>query len=307
MSTIQLNIFLICNRLRYDVVHKFGGCMNIRNKIYISVGLVLPVTLIYYLTYVSVDKLFSKWCKTNYCFEFPPYTDTLAIYVAVVGLYFVVHSLDAWKHQDKYQTAKINLVKLHEISSILLTFKNKLSDFDKVYVKYYLNSTSDNEITQTNSFKKYEEIKSILKIEDKIEECDLDINTKSINLFQSDFESCISLAKKYIHEIDKEVINLNNEKRVRINNRITKKEDDKKAKEEKVKNMSEGTFKMLAMASLRAERISSSEDTTFFSDLIKLDINTEDFNKILEAKNNEFIKFIDTLENIQDKINDHLS
>jgi hypothetical protein len=86
----------------YDVVHKFGGCMNIRNKIFISVGLVLPVTLIYYLTYVSVDKLFSKWCKTNYCFEFPPYADTLAIYVAVVGLYFVVTSLNEWKTQEKY-------------------------------------------------------------------------------------------------------------------------------------------------------------------------------------------------------------
>lgn len=286
---------------------RLGGFMKLEDKIYASIGLTVFLTIAYYYAYSFVDLYVSKLCDKYVCFEFPPYADFLAIWAAIIGLYFVVTSLDAWKHQDKYQTAKINLVKLHEISSILLTFKNNLSDFDKVYVKYYLNSTSDNEITQTNSFKKYEEIKSILKIEDKIEECDLDINTKSINLFQSDFESCISLAKKYIHEIDKEVINLNNEKRVRINNRITKKEDDKKAKEEKVKNMSEGTFKMLAMASLRAERISSSEDTTFFSDLIKLDINTEDFNKILEAKNNEFIKFIDTLENIQDKINDHLS
>jgi hypothetical protein len=286
---------------------RLGGFMKLEDKIYASIGLTVFLTIAYYYAYSFVDLYVSKLCDKYVCFEFPPYADFLAIWAAIIGLYFVVTSLDAWKHQDKYQTAKINLVKLHEISSILLTFKNKLSDFDKVYVKYYLNSTSDNEITQTNSFKKYEEIKSILKIEDKIEECDLDINTKSINLFQSDFESCISLAKKYIHEIDKEVINLNNEKRVRINNRITKKEDDKKAKEEKVKNMSEGTFKMLAMASLRAERISSSEDTTFFSDLIKLDINTEDFNKILEAKNNEFIKFFDTLENIQDKINDHLS
>ena len=286
---------------------RLGGFMKLEDKIYASIGLTVFLTIAYYYAYSFVDLYVSKLCDKYVCFEFPPYADFLAIWAAIIGLYFVVTSLDAWKHQDKYQTAKINLVKLHEISSILLTFKNKLSDFDKVYVKYYLNSTSDNEITQTNSFKKYEEIKSILKIEDKIEECDLDINTKSINLFQSDFESCISLAKKYIHEIDKEVINLNNEKRVRINNRITKKEDDKKAKEEKVKNMSEGTFKMLAMASLRAERISSSEDTTFFSDLIKLDINTEDFNKILEAKNNEFIKFIDTIENIQDKINDHIS
>ena len=93
--------------------------MKIRNKIYWSVGLVLPGTGLYYLTFVSVDKLFSKWCKTNYCFEFPPYADTLAIYVAVVGLYFVVTSLNEWKTQEKYFKSRVNFEILSEMCAVL--------------------------------------------------------------------------------------------------------------------------------------------------------------------------------------------
>ena len=111
--------------------------MNIRNKIYISVGLVLPVTLIYYLTYVSVDKLFSKWCKTNYCFEFPPYADTLAIYVAVVGLYFVVTSLNEWKTQEKYFKSRANFEILSEMCAVLKNMDEDLLNLKKTNLSNY--------------------------------------------------------------------------------------------------------------------------------------------------------------------------
>ncbi|MFV5370042.1 hypothetical protein VXO74_15180 [Acinetobacter junii] len=280
--------------------------MKLEDKIYASIGLTVFLTIVYYYVYSFVDLYVSKLCDKYVCFEFPPYADVLALWVAIIGLYFVVTSLDAWKHQDKYQTAKINLIKLHEISSILLRFKNNLSNFDEVDVKYFLNSISDNEITETNSFKKYEELKSILTIKDKIEECDLDINTKSINLFQSDFEYCISLAKKYLQEIDKEVIKLNDEKIVNINKRITKEEEDKKAKKEKINNMPDGIFKTLAEVELGASNYSLTKDITLNSDLINLDINTKELKNVLESKNNYYIKFISKLESIQDKINNYL-
>ena len=280
--------------------------MTLRNKILSAIGLGMILTILYYYIYAYFQIWFEGLCKKNYCIEFFPIGDFIACYIAIVGLYFVVTSLDAWKHQDKFQTAKINLVKLHEIDSILLTFKNNLSNFDECYVKYYTNSLSDNEITETNLFKKYKALKSHLKIQDKLEECDLDINTKNINLFQNYFESCISSAKTYIQEIDKEVIKINNEKRVHINNRITKHEEDKKAEEEKINNMPSGIYKTLAMASLRASNISSLENTTIYSDIIKLDINLEDFKKIIGSKNNEYIKFSTSLKDIQNKVNKHL-
>ncbi|WP_168379745.1 hypothetical protein [Acinetobacter cumulans] len=270
--------------------------------IWAAIGFICSIGAYYYLS-LAIEWIWSDICAKHYCMKTLSLAEFLAIEAALIGVYFVVSSLDDWKHQDKFQTAKINLVKLHEIDSILLTFKNNLYNFDECYVKYYTNSLSDNEITETNSFKKYKAIKSHLKIQDKIEECDLDINTKSINLFQNDFESCISLAKKYIQEIDKEVIQINNERRVHINSRITKQEDDKKTEKEKINNMPDGFLKTLAEVSLGAARISSSEETTLYSDLIKLDINLEDFKKIIESKNNEYIKFSNSLKNIQNKVN----
>lgn len=93
--------------------------MKIRNKIYWSIGLVIPGTVLYYLIFVLVDKLFSKWCKTHYCFEFPPYADSLAIYVAVVGLYFVITSLNEWKTQEKYFKSRANFEILSEMCAVL--------------------------------------------------------------------------------------------------------------------------------------------------------------------------------------------
>lgn len=279
---------------------------NIKEKFYMSICVTMIITFLYYLTFSFAELHMQKFCKSHVCFDFMPYADFIAIWVAIIGLYFVVTSLDDWKHQDKFQTAKINLIKLHEIDSIILKFKNNLSNFDECYVKYNTNSLSDNEISETNSFKKYKAIKTHLKIQDKIEECELDIKTKSINLFQNDFESCISLAKKYIQKIEKEVIQKNNERIVHINNRITKQEDDKKIEKEKINNIPDEFLKTLAQVSLGAARASSSEDTKLYSDLIKLDINFEDFKKIIKSKSNEYMKFSTSLRDIQNKVNKHL-
>lgn len=269
-----------------------------------SVGFICSIGIYYYLS-LAIEWMWSDVCAKHYCMKTLSLAEFLAIEAALIGVYFVVSSLDDWKHQDKFQTAKINLVKLHEINSIISTFKNNLSNFDECYVEYFPNSLSDNDIKETNSFKKYKAIKNRLKIQDKIEECELDINTKNINLFQNNFESCISLAKKYIQEIDKEITKLNNEKRVHINNRIIKHEEDKKANEERVNNMPDGLKKTFALASLGAARISSSEDTIIYSDINKLDINPEELEKIIEFNNNEYVEFSNLLKDIQDKVNNH--
>jgi len=280
-----------------------GGIMKLEDKIYGAIGLTVFLTIAYYYAYSFVDLHLSKLCDKYVCFEFPPYADFLAIWSAIIGLYFVVTSLDAWKDQDKYQTAKINLVKLHEIDSILLKFKNKLSNFDECYVEYFPNSLSDNDIKETNSFKKYKAIKSRLKIQEKLEECDLDINKKSVNLFQNDFESCINLAKTYIQGIEIEISNLNNKKRVEINNKITEQQEKKRKEEELIENMSEGYAKDLLKIAHGASNYSFSLNPTSNNDTDKLDINYKDLKKITESKNNEYMKFSSLLGKIQTKVN----
>lgn len=278
-----------------------------RFDIRLSIELWILFSVIYYWLYIYLIKFTADYCKIepSYCIEFLPYGDFLAVYVAIVGLYFVVTSLDDWKHQDKFQTAKINLVKLHEINSILLKFKNSISNFDDHYVEYLKNSLSDNDIKETNQFKKYKAIKCKLKIQEKIEECELDIKEKNINLFQNNFESCIILAKVYIQELDEEIIKINNEKRVHINNRITKYEKDKKIEEARINNMPDGIQKQMALINLGASRLPHLQDTTIYYEINKLDINTQDLKPIIKSKNNSYIEFSNSLEEIQKKLNNY--
>ncbi|MFK8986688.1 hypothetical protein [Acinetobacter seifertii] len=277
--------------------------MKTRTKgIIAAVGFIFSIG-IYYFLIQGIDWFWSDFCEQSYCMKTLSLAEFLAIEAALIGVYFVISSLDDWKHQDKYQTAKSNLVKLHEINSTLLVFKKKLSNFDECYVEYFPNSLSDNDIKETNSFKKYKAIKSLLKIQEKLEECDHDINKKSVNLFQNNFESCINLAKTYIQEIEIEISNLNNKKRVEINNKITEQQEKKRKEEELIENMSEGYAKDLLKIAHGANKYSFSLNPTSNNDTDKLDINCKDIKEIMESKNNEYMKFSSLLEEIQTNIN----
>ena len=281
----------------YDVVHKFGGCMNIRNKIYISVGLVLPVTLIYYLTYVSVDKLFSKWCKTNYCFEFPPYADTLAIYVAIVGLYFVVHSLDAWKHQDQYQTAKQNIKRLHEIADELKNYNVKLSNLNERYIMLdYTSSTR--EFKNTDLYLKYKDWIEKNGIKNIISDADHKITQQEVNLYQEDFNKLIKICHDYIHDIDQKIMN-----------KDRKIVEDYSKKEEKVKEKREQQL----------SAINNLENTKGKYDVLKLmnigstikdkeypNMTQEDIDRIITEEHNNYKKFEKELRLLQNKLNEYI-
>ena len=296
MSTIQLNIFLICNRLRYDVVHKFGGCMNIRNKIYISVGLVLPVTLIYYLTYVSVDKLFSKWCKTNYCFEFPPYADTLAIYVAVVGLYFVVHSLDAWKHQDQYQISKQNIKLLHTISERLNSFNVKISnvrDFNKEVL--FLNTQRNKEIIKTQLFSRYESLMENLGIIQLVNDTYYKITQMEKGIYQNEFNTIINLAHSYVKNIDSEITDKNAEIMKKYQENIVQNEIDIKQQLAEAEKIKDEDRKRTAKAMISLNRFTNSVEI--------LDLTQNQIDSIVTNNSIHHQNFSIKLSNLQDKLN----
>lgn len=76
--------------------------MNIKEKTYFSIGLTVFIIIAYYYIYSFVELASNNLCKKYICFEFPSLAEVLAIYVAIIGLYFVVTSLDAWKKQHKF-------------------------------------------------------------------------------------------------------------------------------------------------------------------------------------------------------------
>ena len=190
----------------YYVEHLLGGDMKIRNKIYWSVGLVIPGTILYYLIFVLVDKLFSKWCETNYCFEFPPYADSLAIYVAVVGLILVVSSLDDWKHQDKYNNAKNRIAILNQLQPMItIGFGMKLCNFYTVGKGEF-----ESQVTKIDTERNYvvECFNAYLRdtqIYKQIQDLDRENYYVKTCLYQDDFDEVINHAFKFISSCCNEV------------------------------------------------------------------------------------------------------
>lgn len=89
--------------------------IKLRTKVGIALVLTALLSLIYYLTYSYIELYSIKWCKTHICIELPSYEDILAIWVAIVGLYFVVTSLEEWKGQYKFERAQQTFKKVREV------------------------------------------------------------------------------------------------------------------------------------------------------------------------------------------------
>lgn len=182
--------------------------MKLEYKIYWSVGLTVLLTIAYYFVYVFVDLHVSKLCDKYICFEFPPYADVLSIWVAIIGLYFVVSSLDAWKQQDKYNNAKIRIAALNDMNKkITLGFGLKMNSFYD-----YPKPPGENERrvlvfdTQreyvVNKFNAYLEDTNIFNDIRKLEY----ENTHVKNcLYQSDFDFVIQEAYSYISNCVSEI------------------------------------------------------------------------------------------------------
>ena len=172
--------------------------MKIQEKVKIAVGLTLLVPVVYYFIYAFVDLYLSQLCKTYICFEFPPFADVLAIWVALIGLYFVVTSLEAWKNQDKYQTAKNNIRKIHDILDMIKIFNQEMKNLNgmikkdcSIGSKFVMNEDKDIEYQNAYRFQQYEQYLNELKILDLIKDTKYAITKQSMNLYQQKFEEVI--------------------------------------------------------------------------------------------------------------------
>ncbi|CDG75853.1 hypothetical protein J671_2521 [Acinetobacter sp. 1130196] len=118
-------------------------------KIFITTFLVIVLLLGYYVAMVGVLKgWMNNFCQRKYCLEFLSLGDYLSILIAVIGLVFVVQSLDAWKEQDKFLNAR-------NICNQLIKFQD-LCEFDLIL----LIQEKQNEINQLASL---EEQRKFLK------------------------------------------------------------------------------------------------------------------------------------------------
>lgn len=180
--------------------------MTLKNKILCAIALGLISILLYYFLFVAIQKNLLGFCKEYFCLELIPIGDFIAIFISVIGLYFVVSSLNDWKIQDKYNNAKIRVAELNEISSLMHDFSFKICAF----YNYKTNGENQSKVSKLipnddyvrNMFKAYIEDTGILN---RIRELDKrNFSTKDC-LFQNDFDHVIEQGYKFINGCNKDI------------------------------------------------------------------------------------------------------
>lgn len=173
--------------------------MSIKSKIYWSIGIGIILAIVYYYIYSYFQIWFDDLCKKNYCIEFFPIGDFIACYIAIVGLYFVVTSLDAWKKQDKYNNAKARVAELNSLQpEITLGFGFKICSFYDVKQK-----KTEKKILRFDHERDYvvacfEAYLDDTQILEKLRNLERENYNVKNCLYQDDFDKVIEQAYKYL-------------------------------------------------------------------------------------------------------------
>ena len=300
-------------------MHYIGGNMKLEDKIYGAIGLTVFLTIAYYYAYSFADLYLSKLCDKYVCFEFPPYADFLAIWSAIIGLYFVVTSLDAWKHQDQYQTAKKNIEQLYTISNKVGHLTNILRNLDK----YNLQNPNvfQPPTKHTNAFLKFQSLKTEYKIDELIEHAEGSILEKSINLKHKKFENLINKIKNYTQNIEKEIQLLDEAVMIQYKEDQSTMQKTLQDIEDKIKRMEEGPIKEKNQTQLKYINPNSSlnifpkEILFIFEDGSSIkykkpicgDIEQSKITEILNKEKQLFLDFKIALKDLQIILNDFIS
>lgn len=162
-------------------------------KFYFSLFSIFILVILYYFTSVLSSKSWvSNFCANKHCLELLSLGDFLSIAVSIIGLVFVVQSLDGWKHQDRFFNAR-------EICNLLIELKN-LTEFELLLIIdkiEYETPPSININQQRESFKKvFFELK-LFKVSRTIEHKILYSNC----LYKDELKEVHKRINKKIHEM----------------------------------------------------------------------------------------------------------
>lgn len=276
-----------------------GGIMKLEDKIYGAIGLTVFLTIAYYYAYSFVDLYLSKLCDKYVCFEFPPYADFLAIWSAIIGLYFVVTSLDAWKHQDQYQTAKQNIKLLHTVSEKLTSFNVKISnvrDFNKEVL--FLKTQRNKEIMKTQLFSRYESLMENLGIIQLVNDTDYKITQMEKGLYQNEFNTIINLAHSYVTNIDSEIKKKNAEIMKNYQENIVQNQLEKNQQLAEAEKIEDEDSKNMVRAYLQFSKYTKS--------LKQPDLTQNQIDAIITKNHIHYHNFSVKLKILQDKLNKYI-
>lgn len=156
--------------------------MKLKDKICFSVVSTVFLTIAYYYFYSFVDLYLSRLCDKYVCFKFLTYSELLAIWVALIGLYFVVSSLDEWKNQYKFEKATKTIAEFNNIIYILNFLESRINNI-------IIRSKRDNYVGLSFIESDFEEQISKEDIYLKLSNLEEIINYEKNNLHQEKFEN----------------------------------------------------------------------------------------------------------------------
>ncbi|WP_151829095.1 hypothetical protein [Acinetobacter radioresistens] len=180
--------------------------MKLEDKIYFSVGLTVFLTIAYYYFYSFVDLYLSKLCDKYVCFKFLTYSELLAIWVAVIGLYFIVSSLDDWKNQYKFEKAMKTIAEFNNIVYLLNFLESRINDMiikskrNNFTGLSFIESDFDEQVSKEDVYLKLSHLEEIINYEknnlhqERFEDLFIKFNNLIINTISSIADSHLSEA-----------------------------------------------------------------------------------------------------------------
>ncbi|TCB55552.1 hypothetical protein [Acinetobacter terrae] len=163
-----------------------------------AIGFICSIGAYYYLS-LAIEWIWSDICAKHYCMKTLSLAEFLSIEAAAIGVYFVVTSLDDWKHQDKYNNAKNRIAILNQLQPMItIGFGMKLCNFYTVR-----KGEIENKVTKIDTernyvvecFNAYLQDTQIFK---QIQDLDRENYYVKNCLYQEDFDVVIKHAHKFI-------------------------------------------------------------------------------------------------------------
>lgn len=253
-------------------------------------GFVVSIGIYYYLS-IAIESFWYDYCVNSYCMKTLSLAEFLSIEAAAIGVYFVVSSIDDWKKEDQYQTAKKNIKLLHSIYKKLELYNVQLANLESRRTKLYIiiDKRKESKIENTQLYNKYRSWLHEIEIKKDIKEADYSITQQSKNLFQEDFNRLIGFAHDYIFNIDSKITKKDKEL-------IKQQTNDIKPIHEEYENKLKNANNPNELQNIRSEFI---EKTQLYNRNLKQD----DIDLIHAQEYSMFHNFSKELDTLQKKLN----
>ncbi|WP_089605631.1 hypothetical protein [Acinetobacter piscicola] len=171
---------------------------KLQDKIYMSITITMILFFLYYLVYSSVELYADTFCKLYICFEFLPFGDFLAIWVAIVGLFLVVQSLEEWKGQYKFEKAQRTIKKVEKI----------LNGLNRLLGHTYVLINESRRVGHSFAFEEYKDKLQSDNLDSEIYLLRIEITDEKNNFKQEQFEKIIEFAEMIEFDLTSKLRNL---------------------------------------------------------------------------------------------------